>query len=304
MFRRRFWHSGINMADIYHRRKALTQLLRRELPEKFMIVQNPDHPLLIRGPDILLTTSQTIMAIFMPLAAERRAYGLLKSRLTLSRLALPTHTRCILVFETKDHNIAKHFANDFADVLEWSSRSNVISIASDSGFVGRHRDVPPEIIGDAQTNFANAMTVMRLGARLTANPLSAAFDERFIDKRSSIRSVIRRGSRRPIIDRKTFSKDHEGVAFAELSDFDVDTPTVRDLVYDQIEHTYSLDNGVPYATSEPSGIAVVRDWPTRTRDSEKLILAAAFGGWAFVLEEIRDRLPRFADRLQQRRMSL
>ena len=63
---------------------------------------------------------------------------------------------------------------------------------------------------------------------------------------------------------------------------------------------YSLDNGVPYSTSEPSGIAVVRDWPIRTRDSEKLILAAAFGGWAFVLEETRDELPRFASRLKQK----
>jgi hypothetical protein len=289
------------MANIYYRRKALTQLLRRELPDKFLIVQNPDHPLLIRGPDILLATSQTLTAIFMPLATERRSYGILKSRLTLSRLALPAHTRCILVFEPKDHDIAKHFVNDFADAIEWSSRANIISIVSDSGFVGRHRDVPPEIIGDVQTRFANAMTVMRLGARLTAKPFSAAFDERFIDTKSSIRLAIRRAPRRTIIDRETFSKDHEGVAFAELSDFDVDTPAVRDLVYDQIEHAYSLDNGVPYATGEPSGIAVVRDWPTRTRDSEKLILAAAFGGWAFVLEEMRDQLPRFASRLKVRR---
>jgi hypothetical protein len=91
----------------------------------------------------------------------------------------------------------------------------------------------------------------------------------------------------------------EGVAFADLSDLEVDTAVVRDLVYDQIEHAYSLDNGVPYASGEPSGIAVVRDWPTRTRDSEKLILAAAFGGWAFVLEETRDELPRFASRMRR-----
>ena len=84
------------------------------------------------------------------------------------------------------------------------------------------------------------------------------------------------------------------------SNIDVDTSAIRDLVHDQTEHVYALDAGVPYPTGEPSGIAVVRDWPIRTRDSEKLILAAAFGGWAFVLEETRDELPRFAKRLKQK----
>jgi hypothetical protein len=137
------------MANIYYRRKALTQLLRRELSDKFMIVQNPDHPLLIRGPDIIVATSRAITAIFMPLATERHSHGLFKSRLTLSRLALPAHTRCILVFEPKDRDFAQSFLNDFAEIIEWSARADIVRIASSRSFEGRHRDVPPEIIGDA-----------------------------------------------------------------------------------------------------------------------------------------------------------
>jgi hypothetical protein len=288
------------MTNIYYRRKTLTQLLRRGLSDKFLVVGSPDHPLLIRGPDILVATNQTITAIFLPLATERHSHGLLKSRLTLSRLALPAHARCILVFGPNDQGIAKYLMNDFADTVEWSARADIVAIASSRNFAGRHRDVPPEVIGDAQTRFANAMTIMRLGARLAAKPFSAAFDERIVADGYPTPLAIRRASRRPIIDRETFSMGLEGVAFAELSDFDLDTSAVRDLIYDQTEHVYSLDNGVPYPRSEPSGIAVVRDWPIRTRDSEKLILAAAFGGWAFVLEETRNELPRFASRLKQK----
>jgi hypothetical protein len=144
------------------------------------------------------------------------------------------------------------------------------------------------------------MTVMRLGARLTAKPFSAAFDEGVIKDGYRTSSAIRRGYRRPIIDRETFSLGLEGVALAEMSDIDVDTSAIRDLVYDQTDHVYALDAGVPHPKGEPSGIAVVRHWPIRTRDSEKLILAAAFGGWAFVLEETRNELPGFAKRLRQK----
>ena len=295
----KFSHSGINVANIYHRRKLLTQLLRSGLSNEFIVVSNPDHPFLIRAPDILVSTNRTLTAIFLPLAIERRSSGLLKSRLTLSRLALPAHTRCILVVEPVDHSLAQSLASDFADIQTWSARTSIIQIASNTNFVGRHRDVPPEIIGDAQTRFANAMTVMRLVARLAAKPFSAAFDEKVIyePERSS---TIRRPTHRPVIVRETFSTGFEGVAFAELSDSDVDTATVQTLINDQIEHVYSLDNGIPYPKAETSGIAVVRDWPTRPHDSEKLILAAAFGGWAFVLDETRKELPRFAERLKQR----
>lgn len=286
------------MTSIYFRRKALAHLLRRELSNEFIVVANPDHPLLIRGPDLLVSTNRTITAIFIPLATERTSWNLLRARLTLSRLALPAHTRCILLAEPNDHPLATSLTNDFADVIEWSARTNIVQLISNANFVGRHRDVPPEIIGDAQIRFANAMTVMRLGARLVSKPFSAAFDEKFID-RPAISSAIRRPSRRPIINRQTFTIGLDGIAIAELSDSNVDTSAVRNLVYDQTAHVYSLDNGIPYPKSEPSGIAVIQDWPTRTRDSEKLILAAAFGGWAFVLEETRNELPRFAKRLRQ-----
>ncbi|TFW59421.1 hypothetical protein CT676_19345 [Bradyrhizobium sp. MOS001] len=167
---------------------------------------------------------------------------------------------------------------------------------------GHHKDVPPDISGDAQIRFANAMAVMRLSSRLTNRPFSAAFDEKVSELRRPIRSAIRHSKRRPQIDRNSASTEQQ-VDLSELSDADVDSSTVNDLVYEQANYYFSLDGGIPFAAREPLGIAVIEDWPARPRDSEKLILSAAFGGWAFVLAELRSELPRFAKRMRQGRRS-
>src|ERR1700761_7904383 len=110
------------MANIYHRRRTLSQLLHRELSDKFLVVPNPDHPLLLRGPDILVVGDRASTAIFMPLAIERHSEELLRSRLILSRLALPPYVRCILLLEPSDNHIAQSLSNDFAYIIDWSSR--------------------------------------------------------------------------------------------------------------------------------------------------------------------------------------
>jgi hypothetical protein len=191
--------------------------------------------------------------------------------------------------------MAQSFSNDFAYIIDWSSRVEIPSIVSSTGTPSRHRDVPPEAISAAQTRFSNAMAIMRLGARLTSKPFSAAFDEKSTDLREAVRSPIRHPKRPPIIDRS------EGVALAELTDSNVDPTLVKEIIDEQTQYSFLLSEGIPDATGAPTGLALVRDWPVRTRDTEKLILSAAFGGWAFVLEELRGELPRFVKRLKSRK---
>jgi len=265
------------------------------------VVPNPDHPLLIRGPDIIISIEQSLFALFTPSAEERQSPSRLKPRFVLSRLALPTHTRFLLVIEPSGVAVAQYFSNDFADIIEWSRRSRIVQIASNKEYTGRHRDVPAEIIGDAQLRFANAMTVMHIVARLSRRPFSAAFAETTYGEgiATSRPPQMRRTQRVPVVNRTL--AETGGVAFAEMLDFDVDASAVRELIDDQVNYSYVLDNGIPYQSGDASGLAVVRDWPIGHRDPDKLIHAAAFAGWAFVLEENRNELRRFARRLKQRR---
>lgn len=290
------------MVNIYDRRHDLARLLHRQLPSSFLVVSAPDHPLLIRAPDIIASTEQSIVALFTPSATERRSQSLFKSRFVLSRLALPPHARFLLVFEPFDESIARDFARDFAEVIPWSDRAGIVSIVQDRNFVGHHRDVPSEVAVDAQTRFANAMAVMRLTARLSRRPFTTAFgEEPYLEiPEAGNAPAIRRRPIKPRITRDTSSIGLEGVAFSEISDNQLDAAIVRELVNEQAAYAFSLDNGIPYARDHATGIAVINDWPTKSRDPDKLIHAAAFAGWAFILQENRNELSRFARRLRYR----
>lgn len=289
------------MANVYHRRAVLSRLLKSELPNDFIILPNPDHPLLIRAPDLLVSKKGMITAIFLPSAAERRSHNILTSRLTLSRLALPPHTRCILIVEARDYSLGEIFSNDFAEIFAWTARSKASEFVGNVNSLGRHRDLPPDVAGDAQTTFSNAMGVMRLAARLADQPFTSAFGETVTDEALDHldQRKIRSSLSRPTIKRNAHQLG--GVPVTELADAEISSLAVQYLINNQTEHLYRLDNGIPYATKEPPGIAVVSQWPLGGRDPEKLIHAAAFGGWAFVLDAARDELPRFAHRLNQRR---
>jgi len=284
------------MTTVYYRRASLTSLLRQGLSRNFLIVPNPDHPLLIRGPDVLVSAERSIFAIFTPSARERHSHLLLKSRLILCRLALPPHARCVLVIEAGDEFLEQLFTNDFAEIIKWSARSEIVRIIENRNFVGRHKDIPTGIATETQVRFGNAMSVMRTVAGLSHRPFSAAFgDEGYIEAfETRPVSGIRIHPRRPTISRDTV--DLEGVAFSEMSDIGADTTTIRNLVDDQAAYVYALDNGM--TREEPAGMALINDWPIGYRDPNKLIHAAAFAGWAFILEKNRNELRRFARRLK------
>jgi hypothetical protein len=275
----------------------MARLLRGSLPSAALIVPNPDHPLLIRGPDLIVAAESAIVAIFTPSAMERRSPAWLKSRLIMSRLAFPTRTRCILLIERSDEHLAQSFVNDFAEIVSWSARATLLRLIESRNFIGHHRDLPWDVSAEAQQRFSNAMTVMRLVARLAIKPFTAAFGESVHDfSPRSVQSGERPRARRPVIIRRADSL--EGVALADISDGETDTATVANLITQQVDHVYSLDNGVPYPRDTTTGLAVTNDWPMSYRDPEKLIHAAAFSGWAFVLSQRRDEIRRFAQRMK------
>jgi hypothetical protein len=86
----------------------------------------------------------------------------------------------------------------------------------------------------------------------------------------------------------------------DYEDQNVDSSAVNGLIADQAVSRYVLDTGVPYRRDALPGLAIVEDWPDRRSDNEKLIHAAAFSGWAFILNSQRDNLANFARRLAER----
>jgi hypothetical protein len=101
--------------------------------------------------------------------------------------------------------------------------------------------------------------------------------------------------------REMLSTEFYQVPLQEFFDGYPDRQIMRRLISDQTERLYALDRGIPYRRGDSGpGIAMVEEWPSAGRDPYKLIHAAAFGGWAFVLNSQRHELPRLAERLMQK----
>lgn len=83
-------------------RRDLVQALARSTPDQANVVVYPDHPLLVRGPDILARDDQGMVAYFVFATRDPRPSSTSsRTRTLLSRLALPDGTRFVLVYESR-----------------------------------------------------------------------------------------------------------------------------------------------------------------------------------------------------------
>lgn len=81
-------------------RRLLIQRVMTELGSATEHVAYPDHPLLLRGPDVLALTRGVLTAYFVYNGrGPRPTSGQEQTRFLLTRLALPPGTRCVLVID-------------------------------------------------------------------------------------------------------------------------------------------------------------------------------------------------------------
>jgi hypothetical protein len=149
------------MANVYKRRNSLAEFLK-DLPTGFIVAVGPDHPLLLRASDLLIGGRGLMTALFLPTAAERRNPSLLKTRFVLNRLALPPHTRHILVAEPADLKLAGQLEHDFDAVLTWSDRGIVARFAQDGEFRSRHENLPPETVAAVRQQYGDALQITQI----------------------------------------------------------------------------------------------------------------------------------------------
>jgi hypothetical protein len=83
-------------------RRDLVQALARSTPDQDNVVVYPDHPLLVRGPDVLARDDDGLVAYFVFATRDPRPSSRAsRARTLLSRLALPQGTEFILVCESR-----------------------------------------------------------------------------------------------------------------------------------------------------------------------------------------------------------
>lgn len=288
--------------NVYHRRRGLAKSVADAL-SGYVVVASPDHPLLMRSADVLIGGSSLMTAAFLPTSEERSDPKKLSARLILNRLALPNHTRCVLVIEQADRSLANRFGSDFAAIVPWTRRGDVAKIAKDSVSPAGHRDVPFESAAAAQRDFSNGMRIMRVVARVARRPFTSAYGEPPASRDPSRSERVSAKSGGQPADPPSKSQFLSGDAVVPVTDFSGQVPdslAVARLISDQVSVRYGLDTGIPIRRDGLVGLAIVEDWPVRSYEREKLIHAAAFAGWAFVLESQRQQIPKLAKRVTER----
>ncbi|MFL5218382.1 MAG: hypothetical protein ACJ8DO_06875 [Microvirga sp.] len=265
--------------SVYSSRRSIRQFLIGNLPSTSVIVAGPDHPLLSRGPDVLVGSTKGLLAIFVVHAAERRSPPALQARFMLSRLAFPRDTRFALAFEGRDELLAKKFYHDFAAIFPLTDRSALRSIAETPRQLNQ-RLVPKDIYVGARTRFAETYEVTRMS----------------IDRlKPAVRSL--HTDSKPTVEYYVGPAD---IAIARYSAGALGTAQMNRLVQTGALESFHLDNGIPYPTNSPSGLAIVDQIPMQRGDPNLRARAAAFAGWAMLSEQFENELSRLSWLLSKR----
>jgi hypothetical protein len=248
--------------NLYQRRRVLFQDLARKLPSGFIISRNPDHPFLLQGPDLLIGGQGKITAIFLPSAAERRNEQRLRARYALNRVALPAHTKCLLVVDGKDEVFSGLFPV-FDEVFHWEERMTLLAVLNTDS----KRTVPRETSIAAQKQFSNAIAVTELMQRIDRSGFEGDFPP------------VIKGRPRKEVDWI------EGVEVAYMRGGRFNAAVATDLIIERANREIGLDAGIPYYHNTKPSIAVVPDWPIYPSDPLKVVRAAGFAGWSIMTQD-------------------
>lgn len=267
--------------DLFARRVAIQ--LSKQISE-YSVVPNPDHPFLLSGPDLLMARPGALVAIFTSHAHEVRNINRLLSRMILNILALPSHTRFIVILRS--------YTNDISDLLEAieANFENVIKVKIDN-----------EISRDEMNKFKELLSErtpkrLRIEAK-TRERMRARLGTAQVDYGDTSIEVADQS----IIDSKNIGRHNTFDESKQTEIFDALYPgrsrtvrAIRDLVITSTLLDYLITDGI--VSERESVIGKISDdlvvrrllvsssiLKSHTFDFYKPFRAAAFAGWKLTL---------------------
>src|SRR5216684_6152496 len=114
------------MIPVAQQRRSLAESVRDALPQDYVVVSNPDHPLVLRPPDLLIGGNGRLIALFIPTSVERGNQRNFRNRIILNRLALPAHTHFVLVLDSAAEWMRDDFGVDFSQTVELEASSTAM----------------------------------------------------------------------------------------------------------------------------------------------------------------------------------
>lgn len=267
--------------------EALVQVANRNLGADSVVALRPDLPHLFAGPDVLIGRAGKLLAIFLLKASERRSPDDLLIRLAMSRLALPSHTQCLLIVEPGEISdvetglLATHFHDvdypaDISDLLDSKLNANqpdyvsvVLKDLQTQAFLRSNI-----LIAETQKWFGEDETDQQIGP-FQGNLQGYRF------RRAEIPSWRMEGSPRSYRSNRIYRDEQVIIGYASQ----VERPALRHLgpvVKAGFKIQYKMDSGFPYRFDNTVNVLIVNGMPQHMRDPLKPIKVAAFAGWAML----------------------
>lgn len=241
--------------SVYRQRRRVNEELLRTLGDQYVVVAAPDHPLLMKGPDILIGGNGALSALLIPTASERRQPKLATARFALCRLALPEQAKFLLLAGEEDGDVATLLSDDVAAVFSIES-------------VGQRRELAT-VVSAPQRLFQHAVP----------EKLRDEVNYRFGQTYRVARAVRRPRRTSPTADWPTRGE------YGHRNPIHLRMPAqIASLTLKGADESFSVDNGVPYPTGRLPNAAVIDRLPDYPGDPQKYMRAAAFSGW--VLSEM------------------
>lgn len=264
--------------SINGRRAEVARNLRNALGDDFVVIEAPDHPLVLRSVDVLAGGRAGLTAVIMANAEEVRRPKLLTSRVILNMVALPSNTNFVYLAPSGGSKAPSlSFAAELnEDDQRW--KRELVRIVAEPQHLTRRRSAE-KMQQRSESRFADTYRLARI-----------------LHHRSKAETGQRppRSSRSP--SRDMISGEVEAAFFYGTPS----VPALAHLTWEGAERWFDTPDGEPTPTPAPAAAAFVDGYPRSPGDPDKVLRAAAFAGWVLAparsprsVEQIGDLVLRY-----------
>ena len=260
-------------------KQGVIQQIIAMLSDKFRVTVRPDHPFLLNGPDLLVGGDGFLCACFIHVSKAGDHPTDLLVRLATSRLALPSHTFCVLVTDANTNFRTEKFIQQFDEVVLPDEASQLINTRpqKEARLVKDLRRVH-EVVSK------RASALLKMSAEFTSGRINPApqrvlrnFRDKFFGHPAVVPSWIEpRASRK-----STTVIESNGRIAAELHFGNglAVRAALQPLLGYALRLDFEMDTGVPYPKFRGVNTLFVDKVPRLSHDPLKPLRCATFGGW-------------------------
>jgi hypothetical protein len=276
--------------------KTTAKTLKRELGGAFHVVAQPDHPMLLSGPDILIGGEGKLTAVVW--VGKHESTNSLVARITAARLALPPETR-LLATLGDDTTVPDTVMRNFDEVAhQGADCQTIIRYATSDVSLRGDRKALKENKRRHSEKFAFALLLATLRRKHELNTIDPEVVMRDLVRGPQEPQIYSQGSlrlRRP-------TAQVLGSVVTSLSSRGRPVQQLRSVCDAGFTSSYLLDTGIPYEMPDANlNVLLVEEWPSVRYDPEKPLRSAAFGCWIMVKSSGAEDINQLIERSREAR---